>query len=258
MMKYWKAHYKDEFHDEDILIANEEADKFDNLTFTIDGITFWGGDISSFELKEPSQVEMARQRFSLLKWGGTMSEINHTSPYGYTLQRYALNMQIPIQVFRTADGSGIEGVLHVGYRYVPHNMEKVQIRFYCDDRRVWPDDLEVTDFRLCVDGEEFSVACEDLWFESNLQELIRLMAPEYRLKCCFTCQWSDYSPYGSDDFGTMLCYRANQEEYLRVNTKNDYFEYLEELPAEQRQETHICPDFAVRDQCEGYRGFVED
>lgn len=257
-MKYWKAHYKDEFHDEDILIANEEADKFDNLTFTIDGITFLGGDISSFDLKDSEQVGMAQQRFSLLKWGGTMSEINHTSPYGYTLQRYALNMQIPIQVLRTADGSGAEGVLHVGYRYVPHDMEKVQSRFYCDDRRVLPDDLEVTDFRLCVDGEEFSVACEDLWFESNLQELIRLMAPEYRLKCCFTCQWSDYSPYGSDDFGTMLCYRANQEEYLRVNTKNDYFEYLEELPAEQRQETYVCPDFAVRDQCEGYRGFVED
>ena len=136
MMKYWKAHYKDEFHDEDILIANEEADKFDNLTFTIDGITFWGGNISSFDLKDRDQAERARQRFHLLKWGGTMSEINHTSPYVYTLQRYALNMQIPIQVLRSADGSGGEGVLHVGYRYVPHDMETVQSRFYCDDRRV--------------------------------------------------------------------------------------------------------------------------
>ena len=257
-MRYWKAHYRDEFHDEDILIANEEADKIHNLTFTIDGITFWGGDISNFELKEPSQVGEAMARFSLLKWGGTMSEINHTSPYVYTLQRYALNIQIPIQVVRIADGSEVEGILHVGYRDVPHDMEKVQIRFYCDDQRVWPDDLEVTDFRLCVDGEEFSVACEDLWFESNLQELIRMIAPKHRLKCCFTCQWSDYSPYGSDDFGTMLCYRAHKEEYLRVNSKNDYFEHLEELPNEQRQETYVCPDFAVRDQCEGYRGFVKE
>lgn len=257
-MKYWKAHYKDEFHDEDILIANEEADKIRNLTFTVDGITFWGGDISNFDLKDRAQNETAQQRFSLLKWGGTMSEINHTSPYVYTLQRYALNIQIPIQVVRTADGSGVEGVLHVGYRYVPHDMEKIQIRWHCDDQRVWADDLEVTDFCLCVDGEEFSVSCEDLWFESNLQELIRMMAPQYRLKCCFTCQWSDYSPYGADDFGTMLCYRAHKEEYLRVNTKNDYFEHLEELPVEQRQETYICPDFAVRDQCEGYRGFVEE
>ena len=62
----------------------------------------------------------------------------------------------------------------------------------------------------------------------------------------------------SDDFGTMLCYRAHKEEYLRVNSKNDYFEHLEELPNEQRQETYVCPDFAVRDQCEGYRGFVEE
>ena len=115
-MRYWKAHYKDESHDEDILITNEEADKIRNLTFPIDGITFWGGDISSFELKDRDQAERAQERFSLLKWGGTMSEINHTSPYVYTLQRYALDMQIPIQVFRTADGSGVEGVLHVGYR----------------------------------------------------------------------------------------------------------------------------------------------
>ena len=257
-MRYWKAHYRDESHDEDILIANEEADKYDNLTFTIDGVTFRGGDISSFELKEPSQVEDAMARFWLIKWGGTMSMFNHTTPYVYALQRYALNIQIPIRVVRTADGSGVEGVLHVGYRYVPHDMEKAQSRFYCDDKRVWPDDLEVTDFRLCVDGEEFDAFSEDLWFEDNLKELIWQMAPEYRLKCCFTCQWSDYSPYGSDDFGTMLCYRANKEEYLRVNTKNDYFEHLEELPNEQRQETYACPDFAVRDQCEGYRGFVEE
>ena len=257
-MKHWKAHYKDEFHDEDILIANEEADKIHNLTFTIDGVTFQGGDISGFELKDRAQAKRAQQRFSLLKWGGTMSAINPTSPYVYTLQRYALNIQIPIQVVRTADGSGVEGVLHVGYRYVSHDMEKFQIRWSCDDQRVWADDLEVTDFRLCVDGEEFSVSCKNLWFERNLQELIRLMAPKYRLKCGFTCQWSDYSPYGSDDFGTMLCYRAHKEEYLRVNSKNDYFEHLEELPNEQRQETYVCPDFAVRDQCEGYRGFVEE
>ena len=44
-MKYWKAHYKDESHDEDILIANEEADKYDNLTFTIvnERMTFFLG-----------------------------------------------------------------------------------------------------------------------------------------------------------------------------------------------------------------------
>lgn len=27
---------------------------------------------------------------------------------------------------------------------------------------------------------------------------------DYYIKCCFTCQYSDYSPYGSDDYGLML------------------------------------------------------
>lgn len=256
-MTHWKAHYRDDFHDEDIVIVNEEADKFDNLTFTIDGITFQGGDISNFELKDPAQAEQAQNRFRPLKWGGHMTEINHTSPYTYSLQRYALDVQIPLRVRRTADGSDIEGILHVGYRYVPHDMTKTQVRTYCDDQRVWSDDQEVTDFRLTVEGEEFSVPCKSLWFESNLQELCRLIGPKYQLRCCYTCQWSDYSPYGSDDFGTMLCYRAHKVEYQKVNDKGDYFEHLESLPCEQRQETYLCSDFAPRDQCGGYRGYVE-
>ena len=89
-----------------------------------------------------------------------------------------------------------------------------------------------------------------------MKELVCLIAPEYRLQCCFTCQWSDYSPYGSDDYGSMLCYRAHKEEYLKGS--DDYFGYLEELPCEQRQETYCCPDFAPRNQCGGYRGYVEE
>lgn len=256
-MRQWHAHYKDELHDEDIIIVNEEADKNDNLTFTIDGITFQGGSIDYFELKDPAQAEQAQERFRLLKWGGHMTQIGHTSPYTYNLQRYALEVRIPIQVRRTADGSETEGILHVSFRYVPHDMTKLQIRTYCDDQRVWWDDVEVTDFRLTVDAESFSAPCKGLWFEHNLLELCRLIGPKYQLRCCYTCQWSDYSPYGSDDFGSMLCYRAHKAEYLKVNDKGDYFEYLEDLPCEQRQETYLCSDFAPRDQCKGYRGYVK-
>ena len=257
-MRYWKAHYKDEFHDEDIIIVNEEADKHGNLSFTIDGITFQSGDIGNFKLKDLSQAEKAQEHFRLIKLGGAMSMVNMTFPYVYSLQRYALNIEIPIQVVRTADSSEVEGILHVGYRYVPHEWLKAQSRYYCDDHRVWVDDLEVTDFRFCVDGEEFSVFYEDLWFGENLKELVYILAPEYRLRCCFTCQWSDYSPYGADDFGTMLCYRAHKAEYLKVNDEYDYLEYVYGLPCEQRQETYVCPDYALRDQCGGYRGFVEE
>ena len=255
-MRQWKAHYRDEFHDEDIVILNEESDKFDNLSFTIDGVTDQGGDISSFELKDTTQAEQALSRFSLLKWGGHMAQIGHTSPYVYCLQRYSLNMQIPIRVMRTADGTETEGILHLGYRMVPHDMTKTQVRVYCDDQRVWWDDQHVTEFRFVVDGAEYTIPCDSLWMEDALAELVRKLQPKYALLCCYTCQWSDYSPYGSDDFGTMLCYRAHQAAYLKVSSKDDYFEYLEDLPSEQRQETYHCSDFAPRDQCGGYRGFV--
>lgn len=257
-MTQWNAHYRDETHDLDIVITNEEADKFDNLSFTIDGVTFIGGDISSFELKDPTQYELAQARFRLLKWGGKFPGIDHFSPYTYSLQRYSMTIDIPVWADRTCDGSLTRGVLHVGYRYVPHDMERIQSRFYCDDQRVWVDDLEVTCFRFTVDGNEYPILCDSLWFDENLSDLCSALPPDYRLRCCYTCQWSDYSPYGSDDFGTMLCYKAHQEEYLNVNSKNGYFEFLEPLTPEQRQETYLCPDFAPRDQCRGYRGYVTE
>lgn len=256
-MTQWNAHYRDETHDLDIVIENEEADKFDNLSFTIDGITFIGGDISSFVLKDPTQYALAKDRFRLLKSGGKMTWIDHVFPYVYDLQRYALDIEIPVQVERTCDGSLTQGILHVGYRYVPHDMERFQSRFYCDDHRVWRDDLEVTCFRFTVDGEDYPILCDSLWFDDNLLDLCYDLEPKYQLRCCYTCQWSDYSPYGADDFGTMLCYRAHREEYLKVSTKDDYFAQLEGLPCEQRQETFLCPKFSPRTQCEGYRGFVK-
>lgn len=256
-MKQWKAHYRDAHHDLDILIHNEESDKFDNLTFSIDGFTFIGGDLSSFELKDAAQYDLAKERFSLMKWGGDISAIGHSMPYRYDLQRYSLSVQIPIRTVRTADASITEGILYVGYRYVPHDPNTIQSRIYCDDQRVYRDDLEVTEFRFVVDDETFSVPCDSLWFEPNLLALCRMLGPRYQLRCCYTCQWSDYSPYGSDDFGTMLCYRAHKAEYLKVNDKDDYFEHLESLPCEQRQETYLCPDFTPRSRCEGYRGYLE-
>lgn len=256
-MTQWSAHYRDETHDLDIVITNEEADKFDNLTFTIDGITFIGGDLSAFELKDSPQYEAAKERFHLRKLGGRMTGIDHVFPYVYGLQRYALDIQIPVWAERTCDSSPVLGILHVGYRYGPHDMEQVQSRFYCDDQRVWMDDLEVTCFRFTVDGNEYPILCDSLWFDENLNELCRTIAPDHQLRYCYTCQWSDYSPYGSDDFGTMLCYRAHKEEYLKVNTKAGFFEHLEPLPCEQRQETYLCPDFSPRTQCAGYRGFLK-
>ena len=77
------------------------------------------------------------------------------------------------------------------------------------------------------------------------------------MKCCFTCHWSDYSPYGNSDFGTMMCYRKHKEEYSKVNGKETYFKYADNLDFESKQEIYICSEYEPRIHFSGYRGFLE-
>ena len=110
---------------------------------------------------------------------------------------------------------------------------------------------------LSIEGEKFVSKHKTLCFEDALIDINRQMKDSYYLKCCLTCQYSDYSPYGSDDFGTMMCYRCHKEDYLKVNSKDEFFEYLDGKDFESRQETYLCGEYEPRRKCEGYRGFVD-
>ena len=46
--------------------------------------------------------------------------------------------------------------------------------------------------------------------------------------------------------------------YWKAHYRDEFHDEDILIANEQRQETYVCPDFAVRDQCEGYRGFVEE
>ena len=111
-------------------------------------------------------------------------------------------------------------------------------------------------FTLYIGEKEYSVNSKDLYFEDNLLKLSQMIKTDYTLKCCFTCQYSDYSPFGNDDYGTMLCYRHHKKEYLKVTDKASYFKYAEGLDYESMQETYCCKEYTQRNQCSGYRGFV--
>lgn len=75
------------------------------------------------------------------------------------------------------------------------------------------------------------------YFEQALLQVCEKCDGDYLPKCCFTCQYADYSPYGCDDFGSMLCYRKHKEIYLTVNDKEGFFDRLEGLDFEVQQET---------------------
>lgn len=257
-MVIWKAHYKDKLHDEDIEIINTQEEWITNpLSFTLDGITFSGSSIGDFELQDESQYDLAEGKFCLLKRGGNHKDLNVITPYCYDLQRYAMEVYIPISVVRRRDACKVEGMLRVAFRLVEHDMQKRQTIVCCDNVRVYRDEEVVKKFSLYVEDRIYESSIRSLCFENSLLDISKQIQEDYYIKSCFTCQYADYSPYGSDDYGTMLCYRRYKEEYLKVKDKDDFFEYLEMKDCDVRQEDYLCEEYEVRNKCEGYRGFVD-
>ena len=127
---------------------------------------------------------------------------------------------------------------------------------YCEDVQVCHDVVNVYDFTLYVDGARYSSQKQTLDFETALHDICKQMSQAYYIKCCFTCQYSDYSPYGNDSFGCMLCYCNLKDDYLKVNNKDDFFEYLANKDFDMRQEAYFCAEYECRNKCAGYRGFL--
>ncbi len=255
-MQIWKAHYKDLLHDTLIDIFNTEEDsRTEPLSFILDGVKFQGRGLDYFELADDTQYDEAKDKFCILKSGG-YSIGNTKVPYWYELQRYTLDIEIPVQVVRKHDNCEIQGMIHIFFEYKEPDIEKCQVRMYCDDVQVYHDDGNVYDFSLHVDRVSYISTGKTLDFEYFLNDICKQMAQDYYMKCCFTCQYSDYSPYGNDNYGCMLCYCRYKEEYLKVNNKSDYFNYLEDKDCDVRQETYLCKEYDLRNKCSGYRGFV--
>lgn len=256
-MQHWKAHYKDALHDTDIEIINTEEDyKTEPLSFTLDNITFCGSSPNDFHLADGAQYDEAIRKFSLLKWGGHCSKYHITSPYYYDLQRYELEIEIPIRVFRKRDQCLVTGILFLSFQYAKSDSPRPRCRAMCDDILVFRDDEIVREFSLAIDGMCYKSSQQTLYFEAALTDICRQIKDDYCLKCCFTCQYSDYSPYGNDDYGIMLCYCRHKEDCLKVNNKADFFSFLAGKDFDGRQETYLCEEYSPRIKAGGYRGFV--
>ena len=253
-----KAHYTDTLHDTELLIENTEGVYGDDpLRFTLDGIRFSGSSFGDFSLADPAQAPIARQRFCLLQWGGsnTIGGRVLRQPYRYELQRYRLALELPVSLCGPG-GEPAEGALRLVFRYLAHDPARPQCILLCDGERVWRDDAVVEEFSLLAGGERHYSRRRTLCFEEALADLAAQLAGRYTLRCCFTCQWSDYSPCGSDDFGTLFCFCRHKADYLKVETKDDLFALMARAGYDARQETWLCGEYAPRTRVGGYRGFV--
>jgi hypothetical protein len=116
-----------------------------------------------------------------------------------------------------------------------------------------PQDYPVVRLRLPLNGVTYESSGGSGWFEDELLEVQRALPEGYCLKACINCAFSDYSVYGHQTFGDMLCFRNNKEGYLAVRTKREYMN-LSPGPIETVQETYLCPEFERRVPGTGYRG----
>ena len=85
---------------------------------------------------------------------------------------------------------------------------------------------------------------------------INLINIEYKFKNCYGCLYSDYSPYGVGFFGSMLCFKEQKSNYLKVSnnfSKKDFFDLMEK-GCHNVPETFCCNDFNIRKRGTGYRG----
>ena len=91
------------------------------------------------------------------------------------------------------------------------------------------------------------------YFEDELLNLQAELPANTYLKACINCAFSDYSPYGTDTYASLACFRDNKEGYRNIRSKYDLFEIWDTM-TEFVQETYLCPEFERRKPGTGYRG----
>lgn len=238
---------KDEFHDTDIEILNDGSE----LYFILDRFKFRATDINDFEYESEEHSDKIKNKFNVIEFHGDMlyKSGKRIPMYFYTLQRYALDVEIPVNVVRKADTAEFTATLYISFHLVENNSHGVMR----ESKKVYYDKIIVGNFSLFVDGKRYDSEKNTLDFEIALSDICRKMKQDYYIKSCFTCQYSEYSPYGQNDFGSMMCYRECKESYFKAS---NYFRYLTDNENfTYRQETFLCGEYNLRKN-KGYRGFT--
>ncbi|WP_310602879.1 DUF6304 family protein [Anaerosporobacter sp.] len=254
-MQVWQAHYKDKQHDLDIVIENHYDDNYTEQSFKIciDGVIFGGSGLDDWELSETeSNISDIMKKFSMLKYG------SKETGYHYWLQSYQMQMRIPCMVFSLTEKRKISAELDIVFNN--SNQENARAIYKLDGKSVNPNMNICERFALIVEGKYYNAIELSEYFEISMQSICKQIAGKYYLYNCFGCLYSDYSPYGQNNIGSLCCFVESKEKYLKVYGKNEgeytIWDAFEEGFV-QCQETAVCNEFAPRINClGGYRGGI--
>lgn len=190
------------------------------LSIDLDGTSFSG---NTFVFFQPAATQPLPDRFTLGELG--------------QLTDYTLSCRIPISTWK-------EGILIPGFLLFT-------VEYNEDETRR---DHNAPYFHFSFELEDEIIPIGKLsQFEGVFERLTSKLPDNIVIKTCYTCLYSDYSVYGNDIFGTMMCFRNVKDAYLKVKSKGEYMDMMDDFDR-YVQETYLCEDFAPRTKDVGYRG----
>jgi hypothetical protein len=213
----WDARYADELGEEPVVFTTDGTE----LRTIIRGVRLTGLSPDSLQAEDADQPEGARLKFR----------------DGW-LDGYLVEVDIPVVV---ALGSSESKAI-------------VKVAWDLRGSAPTPGSGKPT---LVLQGatRAFVIESDDATFESAIPKLERQLPAGSFVKSCLNCQYSDYGVGGSQEFGSLYCFRRLKTRYLAVRSKSDYLDLFDgSASIELTQETYLCPEFSRRTPGTGYRG----
>ena len=200
------------------------------LRMNLRGVEFSGSSFDYFRLDE-NELKGNLKTFSLNKYN--------------ELSDFKLECEIPVIMLENNKDS--EAVLRIEFK---HKILEISTGFYDYELKLILN-FQGQEFRSTVYGD-----FEDCFGE--ISNKLRKAQNNIALKCCFGCKLSDYSVYGHDVFGSLICFKNFKERFLNMKTQYDYYDLLEEKNLEYVQEVYLCSEFQPRySQAKNLNQFID-
>ena len=85
-------------------------------------------------------------------------------------------------------------------------------------------------------------------FEYGLNPTNTIIPNIKYIKCCTNCAHSEYSPFGSDTYGDLMCFKKSKQVWKTIgNLGLKDIDNWEKLIIERTQEAFLCEEFEKRD-----------
>ena len=177
MMQVWPAKYKDKNGEYNTVIRNDKT----NLRMNVRGVEFLGKGFDDFRVDEDLSKEHLAS-FTLDKYD--------------ELSDCLIECVIPVLIISNQKESEAKLCLKLEFGKV--------------GEKGWRDEGNLT-LILEYQDRTFQSKGEIGWLEDSLVEIQKQLPEDHRFKNCFGCAFSDYSVYGHDFFGGMLCFRNKKK-----------------------------------------------